>query len=65
MVENDHIDKTFSYIVYITIKYVEKNKYILKNIKMLGRNVTVDLVLDRGSWRELLMAAQVLQGPLS
>jgi len=28
---------------------------------MLGRNMTVDLALDRERWRELLVAAQVLQ----
>jgi hypothetical protein len=31
-----------------------------KDIKILGRNVTVDLALDRERWRELLVAAQVL-----
>jgi len=36
-----------------------------KDIKMLGRNVSVDLALNRERWRELLVAAQVLQGPLS
>jgi len=36
-----------------------------KDIKMLGRNITVDMALDRERWRELLVAAQVLQGPLS
>jgi len=36
-----------------------------KDIKMLGRNVSVDPVLDGERWRELLVAAQVLQGPLS
>jgi len=36
-----------------------------KDIKMLGRNVSVDLALNREIWRELLVAAQVLQGPLS
>jgi hypothetical protein len=36
-----------------------------KYIKMLGRNETVDLALDRERWRELLVAAQVLQGPLN
>jgi len=32
---------------------------------MLGRNMTVDLALDRERWRELLVAAQILQRPLS
>jgi hypothetical protein len=32
---------------------------------MLGKNMTADLALDRERWRELLVAAQVLQGPLS
>jgi hypothetical protein len=36
-----------------------------KDIKMLGRNVTVDLALDREIWRELHVVDQVLQGPLS
>jgi len=36
-----------------------------KDIKMLGRNVSVDLELNWERWRELLVAAQVLQGPLS
>lgn len=38
---------------------------IEKDIKMLGRNVSVDLALNRERWKELLVAAQVLQGPLS
>jgi len=36
-----------------------------KDIKMLGRNVSVDLALNTERWRELLVTAQVLQGPLS
>jgi hypothetical protein len=36
-----------------------------KDIKMQGRNMTVNLALDRERWRELLVEAQVLQGPLS
>jgi len=36
-----------------------------KDIKTLRKNVSVDMVLNRKRWRGLLVAAQVLQWPLS
>lgn len=36
----------------------------VKDIKMLGRNMSVDLAFNRETWRELLLAAQVLHAPL-
>lgn len=36
-----------------------------KDIKILRRNVTVDMALGRERWKEFLVTAQVLQRPLS
>lgn len=36
-----------------------------KDIQILGRNVSADQAFNREKWRELLVASQVLRGPLS
>ncbi|VVC44335.1 Hypothetical protein CINCED_3A016981 [Cinara cedri] len=38
---------------------------VKRAIRLLDVNASVELALNREKWRDLLVAAQVLQGPLS
>ncbi|KAF0764653.1 Uncharacterized protein FWK35_00018899 [Aphis craccivora] len=38
---------------------------VKRDIQLVDANASVELALNRERWRDLLVAAQVLQGPLS
>lgn len=67
--ENDTIIKALTVITHKKIPLgspqMRGKDAIEKDITLLGKNVSVELVFERKRQRELLLAAKVLQGPLS